>query len=114
MAWLPFVRYADDFVIFTKTEVSAQRVYASVERFLRECLKLVVNHDKSSIRKTDRLEYVGYEFRGFSGQIRVSKKKLDAFKQRVSEIFRRNRGVSMKSRYAEFRSYALGWLGYFA
>jgi RNA-directed DNA polymerase len=111
---LPFVRYADDFVIFTKSEVAAQRVYASVQRFLHERLKLAVNHDKSSIRKTDGLEYVGYEFRGFGGQIRVSQKKLDAFKQRVLEIFRKSRGVSMKSRYAEFRSYALGWLGYFA
>ena len=57
---------------------------------------------------------MGYEFRGFGGQIRVSEKKLDAFKKRVSEIFRKSRGVSMKSRYAEFRSYAMGWLGYFA
>ena len=109
---LPFVRYADDFVIFTKTEAAAQRVYASVERFLTK-LKLIVNTDKSSIRKTDTLEYVGYEFRGFGGQLRVSRKKLKAFKDRVSEIFRRNRGVSMKQRYAEFRSYAIGWLGYF-
>ncbi len=111
---LPFVRYADDFVIFTKTDAAAQRVYASVERFLRERLKLSVNHDKSCIRKTDGLEYVGYEFRGFGGQIRVSAKKLAAFKRRASEIFRKNRGVSMQSRYAEFRTYAIGWLGYFA
>jgi RNA-directed DNA polymerase len=111
---LPFVRYADDFVIFTKTQVAAQRVYASVERFLRERLKLTVNHDKSCTRKTDGLEYVGYEFRGYGGQIRVSVKKLDAFQKRVSDIFRKSRGVSMRSRYAEFRSYALGWLGYFA
>ena len=110
---LPFVRYADDFVVFTKTEVAAQRVYGSVERFLRDRLKLAVNHDKSSIRRADGLEYVGYEFRGFGGQIRVSKKKLDAFKQRAAEIFRRNRGVSMRSRYATFRSYARGWLSYF-
>ncbi|WP_315850134.1 group II intron maturase-specific domain-containing protein [Novipirellula maiorica] len=46
-------------------------------------------------------------------QFRVSQKKLKAFKRRVSEIFRRNRGVSMKKRFAEFRSYAIGWLGYF-
>jgi RNA-directed DNA polymerase len=111
---LPFVRYADDFVIFTKSEAAAQRVYGSIERFLTERLKLTVNHDKSSIRRTDGLEYVGYEFRGYGGQIRVSKKKLTAFKRRVSAIFRRNRGVSMKSRYAAFRSYARGWLGYFA
>ncbi|MGB7343792.1 MAG: group II intron reverse transcriptase/maturase [Pirellulaceae bacterium] len=111
---LPFVRYADDFVIFTKSEAAAKRVYASVERFLSKRLKLIVNHDKSSIRRADGLEYVGYEFRGYGGQIRVSKKKLDAFKKRVTEIFRRNRGVSMASRYATFRSYARGWLGYFA
>ncbi|XZE51944.1 reverse transcriptase domain-containing protein [Planctomycetaceae bacterium SH139] len=111
---LPFVRYADDFVIFTKTEAAARRVYGSIERFLTDRLKLSVNHNKSQIRKTDGLEYVGYEFRGYGGQIRVSKKKLTTFKQRVSEIFRRNRGVSMKSRYAEFRAYARGWLGYFA
>ena len=111
---LPFVRYADDFVIFTRTEAAARRVYASVKHFLTQQLKLTVNHAKSSIRHCDGLEFVGYEFRGYGGQIRVSKKKLDAFKRRASEIFRRNRGRSMKSRYAEFRSYAIGWLGYFA
>ena len=100
---LPFVRYADDFVIFTKSEAAAQRVYRSVERFLSERLKLIVNHNKSSIRKTDGLEYVGYEFRGFSGQIRVSKKKLAAFKQRATEILRSNRGISMQTRLNEFR-----------
>jgi hypothetical protein len=41
----------------------------------------------SRIRRTDGLEYVGYEFRGYGGQIRVSTKKLAAFKRRVSEIF---------------------------
>jgi RNA-directed DNA polymerase len=110
---LPFVRYADDFVIFTKSEAAANRVYRSVERFLSERLKLIVNHDKSSIRKTDGLEYVGYEFRGFGGQIRVSEKKLAAFKQRAAEILRRKRGVSMRTRLNEFRSYARGWLAYF-
>lgn len=111
---LPFVRYADDFVIFTKSEAATHRVYASTVRFIATKLKLVVNHDKSSIRRADGLEFVGYEFRGYGGQIRVSGKKLEAFKLRVAEIFRRNRGVSMQSRYAEFRSYAAGWLGYFS
>lgn len=101
-------------MIFTKSEAAAHRVYASIERFITTKLKLVVNHDKSCVRRADGLEFVGYEFRGFGGQIRISRKKLDAFKQRASEIFRRKRGVSMKKRYAEFRSYALGWMGYFA
>ena len=110
---LPFVRYADDFVIFTNSEAAAQRVYRSVERFLSERLKLIVNDIKSSIRTTDGLEYVGYEFRGLGGQIRVSPKKLAAFKQRATEILRRNRGISMRARLNAFRSFARGWLGYF-
>ncbi|TWU22867.1 Group II intron, maturase-specific domain [Novipirellula galeiformis] len=100
-------------VIFVKSDAAAHRVYASVERFLTLTLKLHVNHDKRSVCKTQVLEYVGYEFRGYGGPFRVSRKKLDAFKRSVSEIFRRNRGISMKKRFAEFRSYAIGWLGYF-
>ncbi|WP_261340354.1 reverse transcriptase domain-containing protein, partial [Novipirellula maiorica] len=61
---LSFVRYADDFVIFVKSDAAAHRVYASVERFLTLTLKLQVNHVKSSVCKTQELEYVGYEFRG--------------------------------------------------
>jgi len=63
---------------------------------------------------TDGLEYVGYEFRGYGGQIRISQKKLSAFKQRSVEIFRRISGRSMESRFEEYRCYARGWLSYFA
>ncbi len=31
---LHFVRYADDFLVFVRTELAAQRVFASVERYL--------------------------------------------------------------------------------
>ena len=50
---LPFVRYADDFVIFTKSMRSAQRVFASVKRYLTEQLRLVVNQEKSRIVASD-------------------------------------------------------------
>ena len=50
------------------------------------------------IRKTDGLEYVGYDFRGFSGQIRVSKKKLSRFvllcRDHSASSFPSNRGIS--------------------
>ena len=47
---LKFVRYADDFVIFVRSERSAQRVFTSVQRYLTRHLKLVVNEQKSSVR----------------------------------------------------------------
>jgi RNA-directed DNA polymerase len=38
---LPFVRYADDFVIFTKSQRSAERVFESVSRYLTCKLRFV-------------------------------------------------------------------------
>ena len=110
---LHFVRYADDFLVFTKTREAARRVFVSVERYLTRKLKLVVNHQKSRICRTDGVEFLGFLFEGYGGQIRVSPKNIRKFKDRVREITRRNRGVSMPHRYQELRRYFQGWVGYF-
>ncbi len=110
---LRFVRYADDFLIFVKSELAAYRVFESVERYLTTRLKLQINREKSRVCKTDGVEFVGYAFHGYGGQIRVSSKKLKAFRERASEILNRNRGVSMVSRMQELRLYLRGWIDYF-
>jgi RNA-directed DNA polymerase len=111
---LRFVRYADDFLVFTKTEKSAQRVFQSVERYLTRKLKLVVNQQKSRLCSTDGVEFLGFRFTGHGGQIRVSPKNVTKFKNRVREITRRKRGVSMTRRLQELGYYLRGWAGYFA
>jgi len=110
---LRFVRYADDFLVFTKTKEAARRVFDSVERYLTRKLKLVINHQKSRICRTEGVEFLGFLFQGYSGQIRVSPKNIRKFRDRVREITRRNRGVSMRQRYQELRWYFQGWVGYF-
>ena len=110
---LHFVRYADDFLVFTKTEKSALRVFDSVERYLTRKLKLVVNHAKSCVRSTAGLEFLGYQFIGYSGQMRVSPKNLDKFTQRVRELTRRSCGISMTTRLKALGYYLRGWTGYF-
>jgi len=110
---LRFVRYADDFLVFTKTKEAAARVFVSVERYLTRKLKLVVNRQKSRICSTAGVEFLGFVFEGYGGQIRVSLKNVTKFKDRVREITRRNRGMSMSHRYAELRRYFQGWVGYF-
>lgn len=110
---LRFVRYADDFLVFTKTKIAASRVFVSVEHYLTRKLKLVVNHQKSRISPTAGVEFLGFVFEGYGGQIRVSAKNVTKFKDRVREISRRNRGVSMDQRYAELGYYFRGWVGYF-
>jgi RNA-directed DNA polymerase len=111
---LHFVRYADDFLVFTKTATAAERVYQSVERYLTRKLKLVVNHQKSRVCSTNGVEFLGYQFHGYSGQIRISPKKLAKLNERIHEILSRNRGMSMTSRLSELRLYLRGWIGYFA
>ena len=100
-------------LVFTKTEKAAARVFASVERYLTTKLKLVVNQKKSSYGKTEATEFLGYRFRGFGGRFAVSDTNLKKFKQRVKEITRRKRGVSIESRLIEVRRYFQGWVGYF-
>ena len=110
---LRFVRYADDFLIFTKTQRAAQRVFASVQRYLTCKLKLVVNQDKSRVCKTDGLEFLGYQFVGYGGQLRVSPKNVTKFKQRIRELTRRTWSISMSDRLKGLGYYLRGWTGYF-
>jgi RNA-directed DNA polymerase len=110
---LPFVRYADDFVIFTKSQRAAERVFRSVNRYLTMHLRLVVNETKSRIVEADGVEYLGFVFRGRRATIQVSEKSLSKFKRRIRELTGRSRGVSMDQRMSELRSYLRGWMGYF-
>jgi RNA-directed DNA polymerase len=111
---LRFVRYADDFQVYVKTHRSARRVFASVERFLTRKLKLVVNQQKSRIAKASGVEFLGFQFVGRRGEIRVTAKNLAKFKQQVRAITGRSRGIAMRRLLGELRQYLRGWMGYFA
>lgn len=110
---LKFVRYADDFVIFVKSSRSAQRVFVSVQRYLHGTLKLVINQQKSYVGLAKDCEYLGFAFVGRRVTIKVAPQKLTAFKRRIKELTGRSRGISMKRRLSELRSYMRGWMGYF-
>jgi RNA-directed DNA polymerase len=110
---LPFVRYADDFAIFTKTQRSAERVFSSINRYLTRRLRLVVNLEKSRIVPSHEVEYLGFAFIGSRATINVSKKSIDRFKQRIREITGRSRGISMERRLGELQRFVRGWMGYY-
>ena len=99
---------------------AAIRVARSIENYLTRKLKLVINHQKSRVCRTEgvaldsfKTTELGFQFVGWGGQIRVSPKNERKFRDRVKEITRRNRGVSMHHRFTELRSYFQGWVGYF-
>ena len=110
---LPFVRYADDFVIFTRSRRAAERVFRSVNGYLTRHLRLVVNATKSRIVEADGIEYLGFVFRGQRATIHVSEKNQAKFRRRIRELTGRSQGISMERRMSELRSYLRGWIGYF-
>ncbi len=105
---------ADDFMIFVKSSRSAQRVFESVQRYVTQTLKLVVNQTKSQVTVAEGCEFLGFAFvSGRRATIKVAPKKLKAFKRRVKELTGRSRGISMKCRLPDLTRYLRGWIGYF-
>ena len=111
---LRFVRYADDFAIFAKSQRAAERIMASITRFLNCKLRLVVNREKSQVVTSDAFQFLGFAFGGARATIRVSEKSVQRFKRRIRELTGRSRGISMTRRLRELRTYVRGWTGYFA
>lgn len=59
---LRFVRYADDFSIYTKYKSHATATLKAIEKFLKTKLKLTINREKSGVRKPVQFELLGFGF----------------------------------------------------
>jgi group II intron reverse transcriptase/maturase len=110
-----FVRYADDFRIYCKSLKAAERVFASITRFLTVRLRLKVNEDKSEVSRPWLRKFLGFTFFHMYGQskIRIHAKTIKRFKQRVRELTDRNCGKSLYQVVKELNMYLRGWWNYF-
>jgi RNA-directed DNA polymerase len=109
-----FVRYADDCNIYVRSLRAGQRVMESVTRFITERLKLKVNSEKSAVAKPQQRKFLGFSLTGGAQpKRRIAPKAKRRFQDRVREITRRKRGVSIQKRIEELTGYLRGWRGYF-
>ena len=109
-----FVRYADDSNIYVRSERAGQRVMESITRFITQNLKLKVNETKSAVARPQERKFLGFSFTAGREVKRViAPKALDRFKQRIREITRRAKGVSIETTIAALAPYMRGWRGYF-
>ena len=56
---LEHCRFADDCNVFVKTQKAAERVMASISKFIEKRLKLVVNQEKSKIAESAQVKFLG-------------------------------------------------------
>jgi len=111
---LRFARYADDSNIYVRSRRAGERVMASVTRFITTKLKLKVNEQKSAVAQPWERKFLGFSFtNGEEPKRRIAPKAILRFKERVRELTRRTRGVSIERMAAELAQYLKGWIGYF-
>src|SRR5580693_1607385 len=109
-----FVRYADDCNIYVRSERAGRRVMESITRFITQKLKLKVNEAKSAVARPQERKFLGFSFTvGPEVKRIVAPKALDRFKQRIQDITRRAKSVSMATTMEELIPYMRGWRGYF-
>ena len=114
---LRFVRYADDVLIFTKSEVAANRVMSSISSWIEKKLFLKVNATKSKVVRPMRSKYLGFTFLKKSGEWRVkptNEKKANLY-QVVREYLKRGKAVArpLAVTIRRVNEIVRGWINYF-
>lgn len=109
---LKFARYADDFIVTVKSKKAAERVMASLIRFIEGRLQLEVNRSKSRAAPLKSCEFLGYRLNS-RGKLAWTDKAHHRFKERVREITSRNRGHKVETVIDELKLYIRGWLNYY-
>ncbi|MNH01894.1 Group II intron-encoded protein LtrA [compost metagenome] len=109
-----FVRYADDANIYVRSHRSGERVLASVERFLKQRLKLTVNRNKSQVARAWSCSYLGYGMsRHRQPRLRVAAMNLARLRGRLRELLRGVRGRKMARIIGRLNPVLRGWASYF-
>ncbi len=112
-----FVRYADDFNIYVRSERAGHRVMESVSRFIEKRLRLKVNRDKSAVAQPKDRHFVGFslccEAEDGSVKVHLSKRSKERIDRRIVELTPRSWGQSLEACIARLNVYLRGWFGFF-
>jgi len=112
---LQFCRYADDCNIYVKSRKAAERVKASITKFIEHKLKLRVNEEKSAVGRPWKRKFLGFSFYIKKGEvgIRVHAKSAKKFKEKLRRLTGRSNAMSMNQRMVKLKQLIAGWVNYF-
>ncbi|PEN82370.1 group II intron reverse transcriptase/maturase, partial [Bacillus cereus] len=114
---LQFVRYADDALIFLKSEKAASRVMQSIVRFIEKNLGLIVNTEKSKISRPENLKFLGFGYYYNSKDERYQTKphpiSIQKFQRKLRQLTKRNWSVPLDYRILKLKQVIFGWVNYF-
>jgi len=112
-----FIRYADDFSIYTKSKTEAKLIGNEIYLFLRDGLGLEINRAKSGIRRPTTFKVLGHCFasvynKGSKGeyQLVVSKGSWDELKRKLKRVTKKTLGYSFTERLRKLKLVYQGWI----
>ena len=108
------IRYADDFVILTKSQKEAEEALSVVQIWVDEH-DLILHPDKTHIGNC-MVEGGGFEFLGYrfeAGTSWVRRKSIQKFRDRIREVTGRNCGMSINAVILKLNPILRGWYNYF-
>ena len=114
---LHFVRYADDCVITVGSSAAANRVMATVTKWIEKKLGLKVNMTKSKVTKPTKLKYLGFGFwkdnKDGQWKAKPHKDSIERFKRKLKQLTKRSWSVTMDYRIMRINQVIRGWINYF-
>ena len=107
-----FVRYADDFVVMTKTKEELPAALTYVKEIIEGKLGMKLSEDKTKLTNFKRgFRFLGYNFSGnYKG---ISMKSLDKLKDNIRNITRRTQGVNLQAVIDTLNPVIRGHVNYF-
>jgi RNA-directed DNA polymerase len=100
--------------IYVRSERAGKPVMQSVTGFITRRLKLKVNEAKSAVARPQERKFLGFSFTyGTEPKRRIAPKALLRCKQKIRDLTRRTRGVSLEQTTKELATYLRGWQSYF-
>ncbi len=117
---LKYVRYADDFSIYCKSQWQARKTGNEIYLFLKNKLHLPINREKSGIRRPVNFTLLGFAFvptykKGEKGkyQLVVSVKGWKNLKLKLKAITRKTTPATFDERILKLKEVQQGWLQYY-
>lgn len=107
----PFVRYADDGLIFCRSKRAPERVKESISKFIEGSLKLKVNREKTEVAYIGRLKFLGSGFYVRNGKcrLRLHQKTEAKLRRCLKAITSRSNGMGYARRKDTLRQNLRGW-----
>ena len=109
---LEFCRFADDCNIFVSSQKAAQRVMASISKFISTKLKLVVNQEKSKVALSKHVKFLGMTI--IAATLAISVVSMNRAMAKVKELTPRGAHLRLEETIKGINKWYGGWSQYYS